>query len=1488
MATLRNYGAALGQTLKDSAGGIVKGFGSGLKGAMLSEVPLLTAGFGAFSSLRKDANNMGSQQSTSAVGSGSGSGSGSPTNSSITGNPFAQMIQQLAQINANTAFSARADKASAQAEQYKQMFGEEEARERAQQNKALIDAIKNSGLGGSKGKTEEGNSESSVGGFFGGIIGNIGKLLLKGLRGLGAIIVAGFTAAMPFLRKMLTKVLSFALKRALFLIPGIGLILGTAALAYDVADMAGAFDGGDGGGNAGGGNAGGGKKGGGGLSMIDRARLSMGIPAGGTSPSGNNAKKDPKERQAPNSSSPRPLTAQQEGNKTSGLTWRVPVTVPYIVTSEFEEISAARDFRSHNGIDLEIREGEYIVEAAEGKLLAAGTNKLSGNFVSMDHGNGLVTSYCHLMDLSIANAILSSKDKEQIIKVGQPIGFCGKTGGDGTMRPHLHFMIRRAGTPVNPRIYIDFGPKNKKTSPDEKGAGLYGAPPAGDSSKASSTNAGANSSSVVAKRVTVPSLSSTPLSGEGGAGGAEAAYAAAGVNGPSQMTSAQVNAELNRAAGSGYYTQRENDANTQRVLKELGGIRDNTGKTFKEVNKSNRITMSGGKFKSPELLLREANKQFRDSLQKQLTRTISGSLMKALYPGGYKNVSQQTASGQMYRGEQLNKMLGLTPKLTKLGTSIFGKQYGPAFGQIFSKAATGYMEVGARSVAKGIFGSLGMNTDQANILGGQILGNLAKGTKAGKVTALEQIIYGMSGGKVALGAETIFAKYGFASPADGIGYMANVLGAGIMGPIDNALGTTPSSMANMDPRMRQMGAFGGYGGEYGGLPSNMPGGGSSLGNLNLGQAQRALAANPAFAYDDAGRLSVRAGSPESTEQTRLLTQQINLAKEREIQAKKDFSMDLKTSDERAELQRVISDSQYEQQVKTNEILSQRGTGSGSSAGGFFNQLLGVNAGDKGMMGAVAEVGNMALDFGKAALTQKVVQKLGIKNPYMQLLASAAVNKGLSIGGEYAFNAIKGTEAGSSIINYASTALTGVKTAFPSIFGTSAAPTAANIQAAGMEALGASSYAGGAAAAPAALAAETALAGTAAAGTAAAASGALTTSSTGIAADAFLTANMGGGVAAAGATPWLTAIPQIAVFLVAAKIATDVFFRLTSRKYKPKPVMSRIIRVLENNNINAKTFSNVEAGPDVPPKEWQAAADSLLNVGFNATKSAEVETKEKSPFEFIMVTIENDGIKFHADSGDPKNSKQFVGLGKLDNTFNSSTAASTIVKFVADIFKREYVAKSAQVDKAVTDLNKLTYAEIGNQLASSLKSKIDTSVSAGVFGTLEQDKILSDYRKNKQQAEQITYSGDAQTQDSYTPPQVYSQKEGKYVEAPSTMVDQIGFNSDTGESFTYKQKVYNTDVLMLDKNGNPIYDVDKSGDLNIADLVTPEKSTVSATVIASSAEVAGASATKGVTVNTVSDNSSTTTDQSQTINYTSMLSSARNPLTDTEVMAEIFS
>ena len=192
MATIGNYSAALGGALKQTAGGIVKGFGYGLKGAMLSEMPGLVAGYGAFSSLRKDANSMGQ-----AAQAASQTPTRSQTKPSATGNPFAQMVQQLAQINSNTAMAASVAKASAQAEQYKMMFEEEKAREQAQQNQALIDAIKNSGMGRGgtgAGAAAEPPKKNFLESFLGGAAGAVAKMLfdglVKGLSKLRTIIVA--------------------------------------------------------------------------------------------------------------------------------------------------------------------------------------------------------------------------------------------------------------------------------------------------------------------------------------------------------------------------------------------------------------------------------------------------------------------------------------------------------------------------------------------------------------------------------------------------------------------------------------------------------------------------------------------------------------------------------------------------------------------------------------------------------------------------------------------------------------------------------------------------------------------------------------------------------------------------------------------------------------------------------------------------------------------------------------------------------------------------------------------------------------------------------------------------------------------------------------------------------------------------------------------------------------------------------------------------
>ena len=325
------YAAALGGALKQTAGGIVKGFGYGLKSAMLSEMPGLVAGYGAFSSLRKDANSMGQAQQAAAQ-----TPTRSQTKPSATGNPFAQMVQQLAQINSNTAMAASVAKASAQAEQYKMMFEEEKAREQAQQNQALIDAIKNSGMvgggGAGAGPAEEPKKnflESFLGGAAGAVGGKIVEGLVKGLSKLKTIIIAGFAAAMPFLRSILTKVLSFALKRALFLIPGVGLLLGSAALAYDLADMGGAFDGdkGDDAGKSKSPSRGGAKKG--------SAKKSS--AAAGADPYAPSSPEDQGVSDEVRANSPVGKPTTTGANKTSGVKWRVPLRNSYTVTSEHEE-----------------------------------------------------------------------------------------------------------------------------------------------------------------------------------------------------------------------------------------------------------------------------------------------------------------------------------------------------------------------------------------------------------------------------------------------------------------------------------------------------------------------------------------------------------------------------------------------------------------------------------------------------------------------------------------------------------------------------------------------------------------------------------------------------------------------------------------------------------------------------------------------------------------------------------------------------------------------------------------------------------------------------------------------------------------------------------------------------------------------------------------------------------------------------------------------
>jgi murein DD-endopeptidase MepM/ murein hydrolase activator NlpD len=101
----------------------------------------------------------------------------------------------------------------------------------------------------------------------------------------------------------------------------------------------------------------------------------------------------------------------------------------------------------HDGIDFAMPAGTPVVATAPGTVIRANTsNQVAGfgNYVEIDHGNGIVTRYAHLADLNVRYG--------QSVAKGQKIGTVGSSGG--SIAPHLHYEVIRGGTNVNPVHYL--------------------------------------------------------------------------------------------------------------------------------------------------------------------------------------------------------------------------------------------------------------------------------------------------------------------------------------------------------------------------------------------------------------------------------------------------------------------------------------------------------------------------------------------------------------------------------------------------------------------------------------------------------------------------------------------------------------------------------------------------------------------------------------------------------------------------------------------------------------------------------------------------------------------------------------------------------------------------------------------------------------------------------------------------------------------------
>ena len=99
----------------------------------------------------------------------------------------------------------------------------------------------------------------------------------------------------------------------------------------------------------------------------------------------------------------------------------------------------------HAGIDIPAPEGEVILAAADGTVSEVGFDPERGNYLILDHGDGLTTLYGQCRDFTV--------EEGDTVRAGEMIGAVGSTGM--STGPHLHFEVRQDDEPQNPVAYFD-------------------------------------------------------------------------------------------------------------------------------------------------------------------------------------------------------------------------------------------------------------------------------------------------------------------------------------------------------------------------------------------------------------------------------------------------------------------------------------------------------------------------------------------------------------------------------------------------------------------------------------------------------------------------------------------------------------------------------------------------------------------------------------------------------------------------------------------------------------------------------------------------------------------------------------------------------------------------------------------------------------------------------------------------------------------------